>query len=756
MRHKRIMEEGLDYYRTSTRAGIDLSEVKNSFIEGSILKQISELTLVINAANYEILWANPVFCKLYDTNPADVKNKTCHKVIKGIDHPCMACDQDCPIQSTSRRSDKSEISRKDYSCFHIKDRAISPTKVIPVGDNNGQLEPLVLFAKDLTGILSREEKIYREKEFLERILETTSSFIVTLDRTGRITYFNSAARGISGYDLDEVIGREWETLFGRLNNERDQEGIFLLTKDGRKRVMSWSNTFIKDAEKNVVGVICIGQDITERERTKRDLEILHQFTQKVISRPTLSNITTHLFQVIEDISPGSEPGLLFLNSKRDGFLPPIHPEGLHRVSDVLSKLIHSSRQGGIIDWLEKISRTGIVSRRNLAIGDADFLNALNPYDDWFLFPLVKDLVSVGLLIIGFPKKIEDGLPDLRVISTLVAYLAGPLSQAVEVDEQIQLLKAQIRGRTSFMKLVGKSREMQKVYDLIPDVAQSNATILLTGESGTGKEVVARAIHEASPRGGGPFVVANCAAYPANLLESELFGHERGAFTGAIRRKQGRFEQAHRGTLFLDEIGEVSPATQILLLRVLQDRRFERIGGETTIETDTRIIAATNKDLGLAVREGKFREDLFYRVNVINIHLPPLRKRIDDVPLLCQYFLEKYNLLEDKNVRNISRSAMELLCNYHWPGNVRELENVISRAVVLAKSSTIEADQLSLSWNRDELASDNSLNETEKQLVLKTLLETNWNKQRAARQLKISRSTLYSKINKYHLAPSKSI
>jgi len=242
-------------------------------------------------------------------------------------------------------------------------------------------------------------------------------------------------------------------------------------------------------------------------------------------------------------------------------------------------------------------------------------------------------------------------------------------------------------------LIGRSAVMQEVYKLIGRVANSDVTVLITGDSGTGKERVAVAIHHASARRDGPFIPVNCAALPETLLESELFGHEKGAFTGAMSQRKGRFEQAAKGTIFLDEIGEMSPATQKKLLRVLQERTFERVGGNITIKANVRIIAATNRDLQQEVAENRFREDLYYRLNVINIHMPPLRDRKDDIPLLVEYFLSRQPKRPDGSPPRLTEETMQWLLNYHWPGNVRQLENAIERAVVLSQGQLIEPEQL---------------------------------------------------------------
>ena len=264
-------------------------------------------------------------------------------------------------------------------------------------------------------------------------------------------------------------------------------------------------------------------------------------------------------------------------------------------------------------------------------------------------------------------------------------------------------------------------------------------------------MVARAIHNQSHRRDGPFVVANCSAYSPTLLESELFGHEQGAFTGAIKRKKGRVERAIGGTLFLDEIGNIALATQIVLLRFLQDHCFERVGGEETLGADVRVLAATNRDLYLEMEAGRFRDDLYYRLNVMNISLPCLRERKEDIPLICRHFLKKYNLKEGKEIQSISSSTMQILMDYEWPGNIRQLENSISHAVILSQSQVIEEKHLPYFLKQAKIDFPaTSLAENERLLITRVLKQSNWNQHEAARRLNVSRSTLYSKIRRYGL------
>ena len=307
----------------------------------------------------------------------------------------------------------------------------------------------------------------------------------------------------------------------------------------------------------------------------------------------------------------------------------------------------------------------------------------------------------------------------------------------------------------FKNIIGRDPKMYKVFRMITDVAKTNATVLITGESGTGKELVAEAIHYRSLRRENTLITVNCAAFTKTLINSELFGHEKGAFTGAIAQKKGHFELADGGTVFLDEIGDIHLQTQISLLRVLELKTFQRVGGTMTIKVDIRVVCATNKDLSDKVKENLFREDLFYRIAVVSIHIPPLRERKSDIPLLVSYFMEKYCTETKKKIIRISGAAMKMLIEYNWPGNVRELSNVIERAIIFCKGTEIILDNLPEDIKKASQKkvfglslSSMSLPLTESILIRRVLEETNWNLKQAAMELEIARGTLYSKIKKY--------
>ncbi len=340
----------------------------------------------------------------------------------------------------------------------------------------------------------------------------------------------------------------------------------------------------------------------------------------------------------------------------------------------------------------------------------------------------------------------------------------------EVENENLNLRAQLDSRFGLENIVGQSAIIQEVFDIIKQAAPSQASILINGESGTGKELVAHAIHQLSNRSKGPFIAVHCAALNPTLLESELFGHEKGAFTGATERRQGRFEMADGGTLFLDEIAEIPTSIQVKLLRVLEERQFERVGGHQTLDVDIRLIAATNADLGAMVTAGTFRKDLFFRLDVVAITLPPLRKRTDDIPLLFTHFLKEFNSRNNKQIENISPEAMEMLTAYSWPGNVREFRNVIERMVVLARTPHLTVRDLPLSL-KTAVQNENpnldhgkghahhtepaSMAEGERMMIYAALKKHQGNRTLAAEQLGISRRTLQRKLKEYRSLPQDS-
>ncbi|MDM8523770.1 sigma 54-interacting transcriptional regulator [Desulfococcaceae bacterium HSG8] len=378
-------------------------------------------------------------------------------------------------------------------------------------------------------------------------------------------------------------------------------------------------------------------------------------------------------------------------------------------------------------------------------------------------PVKKGNQVIGALSVDKPFKesfsLEGGKKLLSVVATMVAQHVINLETIRREKEQLRRenrrLRNELENKYRITNIIGNSNKMREVFQMISQVSKSNATVLIRGESGTGKELVANSIHYNSHRTKAPFVKMNCAAIPSNLIESELFGHEKGAFTGAIKQKLGKFELAHQGTLFLDEIGSVSPDVQVRLLRVLQEKEFERVGGHKTIKTDVRIVAATNKNLEQAVDEETFRGDLYYRLNVFPIYLPPLRERKTDILLLADHFLEKYSIENYKDIKRFSTPAIDMLMSYHWPGNVRELENCIERSVLLCEEGVINSYHLppTLQTGKESdtlpaLSLEEAVANLEREMIIDAYKNTRGNTTQAAELLRTTVRKFAYKAKKY--------
>jgi two-component system response regulator HydG len=415
----------------------------------------------------------------------------------------------------------------------------------------------------------------------------------------------------------------------------------------------------------------------------------------------------------------------------------------------------------------------------------DGQEAINSVEERFYDLILMDVRMSRVSGIEALKKIKELSPGIPVIimtayasvSTAVDalksgaydYLTKPLdieelkilvSKALrqrQLEQENVYLRERLGDRFDFSNIIGRSSAMRDLFETIALVAPTEATVLIAGESGTGKELIANAIHQNSPRTDRPFIKVNCAALPETLLESELFGHEKGAFTGALARKQGRFQLAHRGSIFLDEIGEMSPTTQTKILRVLQEREFEPLGSTQTVKVDTRVVTATNKNLEEEIQEGRFREDLYYRLNVVTLEVPPLRERREDISLLTDFFLKQYAEKNRRLIKGFTPRAMDLLMRHGWPGNVRELENAVERAVIMARGDVISQTELPDTLRKLEaeiekatvdLTPGRSLKEMEREMILRTLEEIGGNRTRSAEILGISRRTLQLKLKEY--------
>ena len=398
---------------------------------------------------------------------------------------------------------------------------------------------------------------------------------------------------------------------------------------------------------------------------------------------------------------------------------------------------------------------------------------MKPMDGLDVLRRVKEInpLTEVLVLTGYGT-VESGVEAMRLGA--YDYIQKPpdldefrivVSKALErkdLQMKIDKLTEYLKDKYSYENIIGKSNEMMEVFSMIFKVAPTDSTVLISGESGTGKELVARAIHLNSRRKNREFVTVNCGGMPEHIQESELFGHVRGAFTGAIRDKRGLFQEANGGTLFLDEIGETAPSTQVKLLRFLQDGEIRRVGENEPIHVDVRLLAATNQDIEKAIEEGRFREDLYYRLNVIPIEMPPLRQRRDDIPLLVNHFLEKNMAKTKKKIESVGSDAMKILSGYDWPGNVRELENAIERAVILASRNIILPEDLPSSIHQPKKAGhevteefgDTTLEKLEEKHILRVLERYNWNQKKAAEILGVSTTTLWRKLKSYGIEPKK--
>jgi transcriptional regulator with GAF, ATPase, and Fis domain len=484
---------------------------------------------------------------------------------------------------------------------------------------------------------------------------------------------------------------------------------------------------------------------TELERSNHQAREFCQVVQQIGSLRSLNEIVSSLGSQFRTMlqCPAQMVMLLLSTNKESFFL--VSGGGVRFIDE-------GSNVQELKTWLAQNRMPGLTERTKglLSMG-------IQRGGSCMQIPVQNEAESMGALLILCQEGCRCGAKDVGSIAMLLGQSVGVMKRAILDEEEARDSRRRFESSVEFAGMISKDQKMHGVYRMIEDTASTDATVLIQGESGTGKEMVARAIHLLSPRREKPFVVIDCAAYPETLLESELFGHEKGSFTGATRQKSGRFEQADGGTVFLDEIGEISPSAQIKLLRVLQTRRFERLGGERTLTVNVRILAATNKDLLQEVKAGRFREDLFYRLNVIPVHLPPLRERRNDVPLLARHFLSRFAAEQKKSLEGFSPEAMRILLHYEWPGNVRELENCIEHAAVLAKELSIEPGDLpplilefGNTGSSKKTGPLQTMAQKEKEILWEALERCNWNKKEAAKHLGISRTTLYEKLKRYRV------
>ena len=567
------------------------------------------------------------------------------------------------------------------------------------------------------------ESLNTSDERHQTILDGIEEGYLEANLKGRITFCNESFCRILGYTMKEVLEMDFQDYMTEemagivfaVHNEVFRSEIphrgfnyEIIRKDGVKRIIENSISLMKDADGHRIGFRSIVRDITDRKRIEQELQKHRSRLQAIFSSVKDAIITLDSGMVIMEANKAIQT------------ICGLKPE------KIIGRVFSDCQTRCDRSCLEIIEST------------------------------LKEKTTVE----EYPIRCRHSdRPQQRVILTSSQLTGGDdnfMGSVFVIRDITRLsnLEKELSKRHQFRNIVGKSSRMQGIYDLLENLADLETTVLITGESGTGKSMIAKALHYSGLRSQKPIVTVNCSALPENLLESELFGHVRGAFTGAIRDAQGRFEAARHGTILLDEIGDISPRIQLKLLKVLQEKEFERVGESLAIKSDARVIACTNKNLREKVRSGEFREDLYYRLKVMELQIPPLRERLEDIPLLVEHFLDSFNRSFRKNIRGLADEVMHVFMNYRWPGNVRELAHGIEHAFVLCRDRVISLEHIPVEIRESSLSerrpAEKSSGERPEDILM-ILNKTYWNKAKAAQLLGIDRSTLYRKIRKYGLS-----
>jgi len=552
--------------------------------------------------------------------------------------------------------------------------------------------------------------------------------IAVIARDRNILVFNEAASRITSYDEEQVIGKSFEFLFAK--KPADQKFIYQSLDEN----LAFNNISmnITDGKGNVKNVLA---SITPIKRDENVLSVVFVFRDTKEMLSLAEEIQQKTFELIDQ---KNKLDAIF-NSNIEGTFTIDNEWNVTSFNTSAEKITGYKKSEAIGKkcwdiFNSSLCRNGCHMEQTMQKGKPMIGNELEiMHKDGRKIPI---RVNSGILVNNKNENI------------------GAVETFIDISE-IKNLSEHLSDIFKYENIVGRNKEIKQIITVLESVSQTDSSVLVTGESGTGKELAARAIHINSPRKTGPFIAVNCSAFVESLIESELFGHEKGSFTGAIKTKIGKFELAKGGTLFLDEIGDLSLSVQTKFLRVLESREFERVGGNKTIKVEARIIAATNKHLSEEISSGRFREDLFYRINVINIHLPPLRERMDDLPLIVNHFIELFNKKFNKEIRQFSSQAFDILMEYEWPGNIRELENVIEHCFVLCNGKIIQVECLPKRLREQKkiiLPSSNAIQkngfkDVERELIISVLEKHNGNRSKAAKELNINPSTLWRKIKK---------
>lgn len=554
--------------------------------------------------------------------------------------------------------------------------------------------------------------------------------IVVISKDKQIIVFNEAASRITGYDEEKVVGNSYEILFDK--NLDDKNFIYSSLENN----FSYNNISINiiDVKSQIKNVLA---SITPIKRDEKVLSVVFVFRD---TKEMLSLAEQIQDKTLELIDQKNKLDAIF-NSNIEGTFTIDNDWNVTSFNSSAEKITGYKKIDAIGKKCWDIFNSSLC--RNGCHMEQTMLKS-------------KAMIGNELEIV---HKSGSKVP-IKVNSNILINNKNESIGAVEtfIDiSEIRNLSEHLSEVYKYENIVGRNKEIKQIINVLESVSQTESSVLITGESGTGKELAARAIHLNSPRKTNPFIAINCSAFAESLIESELFGHEKGAFTGAIKTKIGKFEIAKGGTLFLDEIGDLSLSVQTKFLRVLETREFERVGGNKTIKVEARLIAATNKNLSDEIKTGRFREDLFYRINVINVHLPPLRERMDDFPLIVNHFIELFNKKFNKEIQQFSSQAFDILMDYNWPGNIRELENVIEHCYVLCNGKIIQVECLpkrlrerKINIISQESNQTNKIWETEKQLIISLLEKNSGNKNKTAKELNINPSTLWRKMKKFNI------
>jgi PAS domain S-box-containing protein len=727
--------------------------------------------MVVVDTELNIIQVNPWMEKLLDEKMFSV-GKKCYQVFQNRAEPCEACPTVRTISTGQPHSDTIPYG------FKANAKKWIDLSAFPLKNESGQLIGVIEYMRDITE-RKRAEADLRESEAQKRaILDASVDMIRYVDKNMKIIWANKKSLEQLGRNFKDIAGRScYELFLGRdgpceacptkkaLKTGKIERSIMQKPGFGGRQGETYWDCYgvpLKDATGEVVRLIQMARDVTEQRKAEKELERSHhelRAINAVLLRVTKEYNVEGMCRVLEsmmrDFYPGFEIWIFLLNPQRDGFYFPLpqrvevkgasYEKGQKRLYDL-------ALEEALLQLLKGDKITPVFSGRNRHRCPDVIQKLVSDFSNWMVLPMDVDGHCHGLFVLGSSSVNLEMKRELVFVETVIRQVASVIQYQISKELRETAFREQLTGPEKFMGLVGRSQPMHKIYRMIQSVADSSSTVLITGESGTGKELIARAIHRTGKYKNTPFVVAHCSSFVPTLVHSEIFGHEKGAFTGAISKKKGRLERAQGGILFLDEVADLPLETQVLLLRFLQDKRFERVGGERLLEVNVRVIAATNKNFENEMKAGRLREDFFYRLNVLPIKMPPLRERMADIPLLANHFLKTYCLIEGKEIKGFDTDAMRLMMDYDWPGNVRELQNTVERCVVLTSGKHVGQDRLPDRIRTRAGATEYSLAKNERNLMLRVMKECNWNKHEAARQLDISRGTLYSKLKKHGIHP----